>query len=181
MGLADLPTLADDPRRGKPQPKPTKMQSRVQKADTKQSRVEHEDRNKTKARKRDGWMCRFPRCVCHRLRLHPEVAHTVNKAMGGNPDGEKSDVSKLICLCPPRHQESRISLHRGTLKVETLTAKGTNGPVRWLVDVAALEASSAQNAPAQWVIVATETAVRVLEPLTHQQGALLERIAELPA
>lgn len=160
--------------------KPSRMEARIEREADKARVRDGEDRNKAAARRRDGWMCRFPRCVCHRpqLRLHPEVAHVVSKGMGGD-HGTRSAVAGLICLCPPRHRESRISLHRGTLKVEALTDRGMNGPVCWLANVAVLDEPFSSKE--QWVVVARESQPRVLEPLTKEQGALLERIAELAA
>lgn len=162
--------------------KPTKMEARMARESKKEQVREKEDRNKSAARKRDGWVCRFPRCVCHRLRLHPECAHDAAKGIGGD-HGLRSTVDQLICLCKPRHQESRVSVHKGTLYHEALTEKGTNGPVRWWVDLAAITTPAAyrKDGDAQWVVVATEREVRVLEPLTHEQGIWLEQIAELKA
>lgn len=162
--------------------KPTKAEARAERDDQKQSVKDKEDRHKSAARKRDGWMCRFPRCGCHRRRLHPEVAHSTSKGMGGD-HGTLSHVYQMICLCKDRHQDSRISLHKGTLRMEFLTTKGTNGPVRWWVDVTAIDTSAARrrSGDEHWVAVASESDVRVLEPLTPEQGALLERIAELAA
>jgi hypothetical protein len=163
--------------------KPSKFEAQVAKEKTKTDRVDKESANKSKARKRDGWMCRFPRCFCHVKRLHPEVCHLDHKGSGGDPSGEKSKMHLLICLCQPRHRTSRLSLHAVTLRVEALSAAGMNGPVRWWVDATAIDTpiSRRQSGDEQWVVVASESDVRVLEPLTADQGALLERIAEMEA
>lgn len=181
MGQFDhLPTLGEQGRCAKP--KPSKFASRLEREAGKQEVRDKEDRNKTAARKRDGWMCRFPRCVCHSLRLHPEVAHLVAKGMGGD-HGHRSHVSNLMCLCPARHQDSRISLHANTLRIEPLTHHGTNGPVMWMLDLTAVfkGAHQRRSGDEQWVVLAVEEAPRVLAPLTHQQGIWLEQIAELAA
>jgi hypothetical protein len=162
--------------------KGTKAEARAEKEEKKQGIADKEDRNKTAARRRDGWMCRFPRCVCHVKRLHPEVAHTHSKGAGGD-HGTRSHHSLLICLCPLRHRESRVSFHYETMKAEPLTEKGMDGPVRWLVDITAITVpqSCRQAGDEDWQVVATESRVRVLEPLTKQQAGWLEAIAGLTA
>lgn len=144
---------------------------------------EKEDRQKTLARKRDGWTCRFPRCICHSLRLHPEAAHVDgDKGIGGD-HGVRSHHSQLLLLCAARHKESRISLHAQTLRIEFLTSKKANGPVRWWLDYTALSKSASQRVTgdAKWVVLAVESQPRVLDPLTERQGEWLDRIRELHA
>lgn len=175
MGIPDLPTLGEQSRRLN-NFKPTKAEARAEKQASKDAVVEKESRNKSAARKRDGWMCRFPRCGCHAKRLHPEVAHIEGKKMGGD-HGERSTAVNLICLCAGRHRESLISLHAGTLRCELLTVKGANAKVRWWVNAAVLENRHATTA--RWVVVATETRPGYIEPLTKEQGELLNQIAEL--
>ena len=165
--------------KGEPHFKTSKAAARAARDAEKQDVKDKEDRNKSMARRRDGWQCRFPRCACHRLRLHPEVAHCDgDKGMGGD-HGTKSHVSQLICLCRARHRESRISLHRKTLRIEFLTPEKADGPVKWWVDIAML-ADPYDQRPA-WVVLGYETAVHVLAPLTTEQGQLLKRIADLQA
>lgn len=159
--------------------KRTKEEARAEDRSVKQGVIVKESRNKSAARKRDGWACRFPRCACLLLRLHPEVAHVDgDKGIGGD-HGERSHVTQLMCLCKLRHQhgESRISLHRKTLRIEFLSPAKASGPVRWWVNVAVLDypLTSVED----WRVVAQERECRVLEPLTHEQGQWLERIADL--
>lgn len=87
---------------------------------------QHEARMKTIVRKRDGYRCRWPGCDCRERRDRIEVAHVVNKSAGGS-----SEASNLICLCVARHR-GRPSLHSGDLRIEPLTAAGTNGPCAFL-------------------------------------------------
>jgi hypothetical protein len=157
--------------------KPSKAESRAERDEKKQAVKDKEDRNKSGARKRDDWMCRFPRCSCHSKRLHPEVAHADGDKGSGGDHGTKSHRSQLVCLCPGRHRESRISLHRKTLRIEWLTEDKADGAIRWWVNVAVLDDPLA-TVPV-WVVVASESRPRVLEPLSKEQGALLERIAEM--
>lgn len=157
--------------------KGAKEEAQAERRKDKKAVVEKEARNKSMARRRDSWACRFPRCSCHQLRLHPEVAHVDgSKGMSGG-DGDRSAIKQLMCLCKPRHQDSRISVHKGTLRIEFLSADKANGPVRWWVDVAKLD--DPLTPTVDWQCVAEESQVRVLKPLTADQGAMLERIKEL--
>lgn len=163
--------------------KSTKAEAKAERQEKKAAIVEREDRNKTAARKRDGWMCRFPRCGCHALRTHPEVAHVDgDKGIGGD-HGTKSHHSQLMCLCPNRHKDSRISLHFKTLRIEFLTKKKANGPVCWWLDVTALTKAATQrrSGDEKWAVLAAETAPRILGPVSAKQGGWLEQIAELSA
>lgn len=167
--------------------KATKTEVRAKKAEKKEAVVDYEAKNKTKVRKDDDYACRFPRCICVKKRTHPDVAHDVHKAMGGDPSKIRSDVANLICLCPARHRESRLSLHAGTVRMEYLTELGTRGAVRWWVDATAVELSIGKRQPGdeRWVVVGTEEIAekkpRRWLPFTREQGELLERIAELQA
>jgi hypothetical protein len=163
--------------RSGPQWKPSKLATRVAVRRTRAARSDHETRNKTQVRKRDG-RCRFPCCVCRDWRVTPHVAHLTHKGAGGNPRRDRSAANRMIALCPPRHRESRISLDRGTLKIQPLTKAGTDGPCRWSVDVTALDLRSGK---ATWVVVGTEFARGVFEPFTAEQIAILDRIAALQA
>lgn len=164
--------------------KGTKTESRAKVEEKRQSVKSNESGNKTKARQRDDYRCRFPRCGCHARRQHPEVAHCRHKGAGGDPLKLRSTVGNLICLCPDRHQNSRVSFHTGSLKVEPLTrGVGTNGPVRWWVDATAVEKpiGKRQAGDERWVVVAEEDRIGVLKPVNKKQAALLEAIAELKA
>ncbi len=159
--------------------KGTKEDARAERDRGKQAIVEKEGRNKSAARKRDGWACRFPRCICHQKRLHPEVAHVDgDKGIGGD-HGERSHVTQLMCLCTLRHQDSRISLHKGTLRIEFLDTLKASGPVRWWANVAVLDNPLATLEQADWQCIGYERERGVLAPLTHEQGEWLERIREL--
>lgn len=163
--------------------KGTKAEAKAERQGKKAAIVEKEDRNKTAARKRDGWMCRFPRCGCHQVRTHPECAHVDGDKWMGGDHGTKSHHSQLMCLCPNRHKDSRISLHFKTLRIEFLTAKKANGPVRWYLDTTALTKAATQriSGDEKWAVLATETEPRVLAPLSAKQGGWLEKISELKA
>lgn len=182
MALSDLPTLGEMNATPRAEPKGTKHEARMKVESARQEIRDKEDRHKSAARKRDGWVCRFPRCVCHRLRLAPEVHHVIPKGFGGD-HGTVSTSEYLVCLCRPRHRESRVSFHFGAIQIEALTPAGMNGAIRWWIDITAIFRPLAQRQPGdeQWFLVAEEESVRVLKPLTRQQGDVLERIAELAA
>jgi hypothetical protein len=106
--------------------KPAKGTAHAERVQKRMAVESHEDREKTKARKRDGYRCRWPGCDCFERRDRIEVAHIEDKGMGGD-HGLRSDADMLICLCVARHQ-GRPSLHSGDLRIEPLTVAGTNGP-----------------------------------------------------
>ena len=167
--------------------KETKAESDAARRKRKRAVIDYEDRNKSAVRKDDNWTCRFPRCRCTRQRIAVEVAHVEHKQMGGDPAMIRSEVGNLICLCPARHRESRVSLHAGTVRLEFLTDLGTRGAVRWWVDITAIDRgiASRQSGDERWFPVGedevTSEKPRRLHPPTAIQGALLEQIAEMEA
>ena len=115
---------------------------------TRSSRIiaQHERRRATRAgekhaklevRRRDKH-CRVPGCGCRLRGLPLEVAHLHHKGAGGDPTLVRTMPEQMVLVCRQRHQDGVVSLHRGTLRCEPLTEQGCNGPVRWLVDLAAL-------------------------------------------
>ena len=110
-------------------PKPTASARQAAQRKRQRARRAREQRAKRRVRVRDRNRCRFPLCRASGPAL--QVAHLVHKGMGGNPAGDRSGEGGLILLCALHHQFGAISLHRGTLRVRPLTAKGTNGPVAW--------------------------------------------------
>lgn len=119
------------PRWDGPQFKGAKT-SRVSKRVARAKQRIDEDRNKQAVRRRDK-RCRFPMCGCRKLKIQPHVAHLEHKGMGGNPEGDRSQPEKMILVCACRHRENAVSLDRGTLACVPLTADGTAGPVKWLI------------------------------------------------
>jgi len=161
-------------------PKPSRTASKKRKCDQRMSRSLVEQKNKRSARARDKFKCRFPWCGCARIKLsidaRLEVSHDVHKGMGGNPSGDRSTTAGLITLCRHRHQDGRVSRHKGTLRTRYLTHRGNDGPVAWEVD---LDAFSEPSMGARWFEVAREKAVQTLEPLTQQQEHVLRALAEM--
>jgi hypothetical protein len=90
------------------------------------------------ARIRDGNRCQFPLCTCAIWPSPVEIAHLKHRGMGGNPAGDRSTADRLIALCRRRHQDSRLSLHHGTIEAVPLSAAGMNGPKLWRVNLAPL-------------------------------------------
>lgn len=149
-----------------------------------------ERQEKAKVRKRDK-RCRFPLCGCRALGLRLEVSHDEHK--GGHALQVKRELSVeplMVYLCVHRHQDGRISRHRGTMRAVYLTEDGYNGPVAWHVDAAMVRAI-AMNLSQQdrrefekimtddWYEVARERAVQELEPLSILQLAVLKKLEEM--
>lgn len=80
-----------------------------------------EKKNKREVRKQDRG-CRWPFCDCRKWKLRTEVAHVLDKSLGGG-----NEIENLMELCFRKHQ-GPISLHSGDLKIEPQTPKGTRGP-----------------------------------------------------
>lgn len=162
--------------------KPSRTARKKDELKTRLKRRTHEDTNKKAARRRDRG-CRFPLCGCKKLKLplRLEVAHSKHKGMGGNPAGDRSVTELMVQLCDHRHQHGIVSLHKGTLRADYLTAAGFNGAVSWLVDVETLGpgAFACVDAEMRWVEVARESRPGVLEALTGTQQRLLKLLAEM--
>lgn len=129
-----------------PMPKPVKGEAQAKRVQKQIAREDHEDRQKTKVRKRDGYRCRWPNCDCQERRDRIEVAHVIDKGKGGS-----SDADNMIVLCLARHQ-GKPSLHSGDLKVEPLTRAGTNGPCAFY-----------RKTGKRWTMVAQERDIHILE------------------
>lgn len=101
--------------------------------------------------------CRIPECACRRF-VDTEVAHVEHRGAGGNPDASRSDPSKMVLVCRPRHKGSKISIDAGTLRPVPLTADGTRGALLWQIDRRALTMSMAQLGAGEpeWVDFARE-------------------------
>lgn len=107
-------------------PKPYKGQARDERIASRKAVEAHEDREKTKVRRRDI-VCRWPHCDCRARRDRLEVAHIDAKGMGGD-HGVRSDAENMLLLCLARHQ-GHTSLHSGDLRIEKKTVEGANGPL----------------------------------------------------
>ena len=104
-------------------------------------------RGTARARKRDGYRCRWPLCDCQQRGDRIEVAHLRSKSLGG-----ENESSNMMCLCSSRHR-GLPSLHSGELKIRPIDeALGTNGPCEfWASD------------SGDWHLVARERSVGLLE------------------
>lgn len=103
-----------------------------------------EERNKAIVRKRDK-TCRWPHCDCGRFKLRLEVAHMVDKSLGGS-----SEPDNLILLCFEKHQ-GRPSLHSGDLDIQPQTPAGANGPCDF----------RKKDDDGRWIVVASERYIGV--------------------
>lgn len=126
-----------------------------------------ERKNKNKVRQRDV-RCRFPLCKCHAFGLALHVAHLSHKGMGGDPTGERSQPELMILLCIRRHRESAISIDKGTLECQPLTAAGTAGPVSWWLKLR----------DGEWWELAREWKPHAIERLNVGQRGLVETLRD---
>lgn len=134
-------------------PKPAKGSSAIDRKARRKQIEQYEDQQKLIVRKRDR-ICRWPYCRHMKdqaVRL--EVAHVEAKKIGGD-HGVRSHSGNLMLLCfwhhqadaQPGHPEGSIERH--DLKIEPLTAEGTNGPCSFY----------AKDADGRWFVVRQETA-----------------------
>lgn len=160
--------------------KPSRTDRRRAQQQKQRARKTTEAAAKAEVRRRDRF-CRFPLCGCRSLGMaaaaHSEASHHTHKGMGGNPSGNRSTADRMILLCRHRHQDGRVSIHKGTLRILPMTRAGMNGPVVFMIDVTA--AGQAPSVRAKWRVVARESRVGVLAPLARWQQALLERLATM--
>lgn len=127
--------------------------------------------------------CRFPRCGCQTppvdgMKAALTVSHDFHKGMGGDPTGDVSIASLMIALCKWRHQDGPVSRHARTMQTRYLTPDNNDGPVEFLVDLAAVYPGRYEH-KGQWFIVATEVERGVLGELTSEQGDVLDDLAEM--
>lgn len=157
-------------------PKPARGTAKLERRQRRLDRSAKEDGAKKAVRKRDK-RCRFPLCRCDRLGLRQEASHREHKGMGGDPDGHTSMSANMLLLCISRHQGSRVSIHKGTLRWLPLdAARGANGPVIWQVDTWALGGRD-QTLGDGWLEVAREIKPGVLDALAGWQDQLLRELA----
>ena len=118
-----VPSAWDD---GKPRWK-QRGQAVVERMERKKNTKAAEEAEKRKVRLRDKG-CRWPRCTHAKDGVRLEVAHVLNKGMGGDK-GVRSTADQMILLCYLHHQGPE-SLHSTDLAIypESVTA-GTDGPV----------------------------------------------------
>lgn len=172
-------------------PKSTTAARKKAREQTRRERVNHEQINKARVRRRDRG-CRFPLCGCKAIKLQlisaTEVSHQRHKGAGGNPDGDRSLSSGMIQLCRHRHQDAIISRHKGTMRVRELTPFGCDGPVAFDVRTDTLKALiGLYRDPmpilglnrAEWTEVAHEQHVGVLAPLASWQREALTYLAKM--
>lgn len=148
-------------------PKPSRVARMNEREDRRRTREREEKAAKAASRRRDGNRCRFPLCGCQRQHRRLESAHVVDKSRGGPNRPEN-----LITLCVDRHQDSEVSLHRGTLEIVAKDERGMDGPVAFFVSLDTARSFGR-------VCLARESAVGILEPLDDWQRAILEQIGRM--
>jgi hypothetical protein len=161
--------------------KPSRGTAKAARRARKRRAVQRERAAKAACRLRDGG-CRFPLCGCRRS-AGAEVSHLVHRGMGGNPSGDRSTTRGMLCLCRWRHRESRASMDREGIYWEGLTGAGADGPIRWMlrVDVGVTEGFpwSEWNELARELEAPCDGHPGRLEPMTHEQLAMLQALAKM--
>ncbi len=106
-----------------PQPKPSTPLVLERKA-RKQERSTHEDFIKREAKRRDGRICRWPRCEFRKVIQPIDGAHVFQaKGMGGDPLGLRSERKHVMALCRLHHRAQE----KHDLDVEALTPDLADG------------------------------------------------------
>lgn len=148
MGLADLPTLDNDPRPLRP--KPARGSARLEREKTRAEAKAAEDEVIKAAKTLDG-RCRWPEH--HKCRGGLEGAHVFqHRGMGGNPEGDRTTVESILTVCAWIHRQGPESIDGKQLKVEALSPLGTRGPLAFY-----------RETERGWHVVASETAPFIYE------------------
>lgn len=135
---------------GTPIPKPSKGSALLDRREKRAAILAHEKAEKAKVVARDGaHVCRLI-SACTEREKH-ETAHVNDKGMGGD-HGIRSTADQMLRACLFHHQGA-WSLHSGDIRVDLLTAEGTNGPIEvW-----------ARDPQGQWYCVKRESACGIAE------------------
>lgn len=83
-----------------------------------------------------------------------------------------------MLLCAWRHQFAPVSRHAGTMKTRHLTPGQNDGPLEFLVDLAAVYPGRFLHSGV-WFIAATELERGVLSDLTFEQEQVLSDLGEM--
>lgn len=111
----------------KAQPKPPRGQHVL---DREAARADYEaklDAAKKAAKKRDGFVCRWPEV--HKCRGLLEGAHLVDASLGGLPERKN-----IVTLCAWIHRRGPASIHGKQLHLEVETADEADGPLAFYRD-----------------------------------------------
>jgi hypothetical protein len=153
------------------------LAAKIRRGLKREARDQRERNHKTEVRRRDRY-CRFPLCGCRRFKLPTHASHGKHKGMGGNPKEDRSRPEDMLLVCSARHQDNRVAIHRGTLKIQPLDGRDYGGPCKWIVDLRAMGDSPLYMIP-KWFEVAREKARHEFEAFTPQQRAVLEELREM--
>jgi hypothetical protein len=105
------------------------------------------------ALKRDGRVCRFPRCEFTGKKLPIDPAHQTHRGMGGDPKGTRTTRATVIALCRVHHGQWDAD----EIRIEPLTAATFDGPVSFY---------RKHPETGRWLHVASETRIGVSEART---------------
>jgi len=132
-------------------PKPARGAFQLEREKTRADIEKAEEAAKKLAKKRDGFVCRWPEA--HKCRGLLEGAHIFeDKGMGGD-HGTVSDTWNLMALCAWLHRRGPATIHGKLLKVEPETPDGADGPCSFW------RRATIQD---EWTCVGVETAIGVL-------------------
>lgn len=176
--MAETPVWPPTIPRGTPIPKPSASARKMLKKQARGKLQTQERDNKTEAKKRDGYRCRFPLCGCKKLGLVLEASHwRQHKGMGGDPQGLRSDVPDLITVCPHRHRDGVIAIDKGTLEVRPVNKRqGASGCVEWWMDGAAFMGDHQRT---HWVLLAREIRIGHYAPMSLQAIEVLHGLQQM--
>ena len=107
-------------------PKPIKGTALLASRDRRATRKAHEDREMQAAKKRDGHVCRFPRCEFKSKDLPIDPAHAFkHRGIGGNPKGDLTSRELIVSLCRAHH--GLLDAHE--IEIDAMTTRMADGPL----------------------------------------------------
>ncbi len=107
-------------------PKPLRGECLLERRERKAELTRHEQRGMQAAKKRDGGVCRWPRCYYHKHRGIPvDACHMVHRGAGGNPSGDRTQRHLIVTLCRIHHGQYDAA----KIEIEPLTEQHADGPL----------------------------------------------------
>lgn len=110
-------------------PKPIKGAALLERRERSASRRSNEQKIMQQAKRRDGNVCRIPRCEYRTKDLPIDCCHMRHRGAGGNPSGDRTVTPLLFAACRIHHG----LYDRGELDVQPQTDRGADGPMDWLM------------------------------------------------
>lgn len=108
-------------------PKPERGSARLEREKRKADQKAAEDAVIAEAKALDSFRCRW--AGRHKCRGPLEGAHVFqHRGMGGNPEGDRTTVDKILTVCAWIHRLGPRTIDGGDLRVVAESDKGTRGP-----------------------------------------------------